>query len=92
MVGIFFYQTPKLRKMKTKQKNSPYEGCFFFFSQFCDTKILENFYPQKKKPKLFKLALESNIFQKKFPIFGLKKRQDLSRKTTGPCLHPMVEK
>jgi hypothetical protein len=86
--------------MKTKQKNSPYEGfglvwfglVFFFFFQFCDTKNFANFSPKKKKPKLFKLALENNIFQKKFPIFGLKKRQDLSRKTTGACLHPMVEK
>jgi hypothetical protein len=57
---------------------------------------LENFSQKRKKnqknPKLVKLALENNIFQKKKSlIFGFKRRQDLSWKTTGPCLHPMVE-
>jgi hypothetical protein len=28
MVGIFFNQTPKLRKMKTKQKTIPMKGFF----------------------------------------------------------------
>jgi hypothetical protein len=50
MVGIFFFnQTPKLRKMKRKQKKklSLWRILIFdFFPQFCDTKILEIF-PQK---------------------------------------------
>ncbi len=58
------------------------KGFFFFFIyfQFYHTKIFANFPPIKFIKKktfiiqtLFKLALENNIFQKKFPNFWVKK-------------------
>ncbi len=99
MVGIFFISNSKIKENENKTKNLSLWRDFKIlkkFPQFCDTKILENFSQKRKKnqknPKLVKLALENNIFQKKKSlIFGFKRRQDLSWKTTGPCLHPMVE-
>lgn len=56
---FFFYQTPKLRKMKTKQKTLPMKG-FFFYSLI----IFSPIFPEKKS-KISQTCTRKQHFPKK---------------------------
>ncbi len=87
-----FLSNSKIKENEKKTKNSPYEGFFFFFFFSFVTLKLWPIFPPKKNQNYSNLHQKTTFSKKKIPIFWFKKRQDLSRKTTGPCLHPMVEK
>lgn len=86
MVGIFFLSNSKIKENENKTKNSPYEGIFFY-----SLIIFSPIFPEKKSKISQTCTRKQHFPKKKIPIFGFKRRQDLSWKTTGPCLHPMVE-
>lgn len=93
MVGIFFLSNSKIKENENKTKNSPYEGISFIylFSPCFVTLKFWRIFPEKKSKISQTCTRKQHFPKKKIPIFGFKRRQDLSWKTTGPCLHPMVE-